>query len=216
MRAYDYYTLASQDPRIADTKVGKTARMMVARLALDDLPVAPSIDQQFKETIVNAKMAFEALFTLATEENFILAFQPLGTCYIYGNGTEINLDQALFWLQKSAQHNDSAAYFHLAQLTDNETEAFEHLTKSAEMEYTKAQFKLGMAYLHGEYGVCKNKYTAISWFKRTSSTSKLTNKLVASLGHDLAMLNAEADEYAAAFDTDASHGHVHNSEKVEL
>lgn len=184
IHAYEYYNLASKDTRIANTDVGKTAKMMVARLALGDLPNIqnnPSIFQILLNssdiTIITAHMAFEQLFTLAVEDQFVQAFQPLGSCYLYGHGTEINPSQALVWLQKAAEeHNDPIAYFHLSYLyktSENKTLAFDYLNKSAVMGCTEAQFQLGMVYLHGDndFITDKNECTAAIWFKRAASNS---------------------------------------------
>jgi TPR repeat protein len=216
--AYDYYLLASKEPRIAASDVGKTARMAVARLALGDFPLQQNPLQGLIDPnkVISPEIAFETLSTLAIQDQFPPSFQPLGCCYLRGTGTSINPVQAVFWLRKSAEeHNDSIAYFHLADLYGkglkdhieiNVPLALNYLNKSAEMGYTEAQYRMGMISFHGEYGVRKDDCAAANWFKRASSHAESTwmlslmagltdqnelelqyQKRAASLGHVVAM-----------------------------
>lgn len=179
--AYDYYLLASKESRIANNDVGKTARMMVARLALGDIPLKPAQTLIDSKKTITPEIAFETLSTLAIQDKFPQAFQPLGCCYLRGTGTSVNPVQAIFWLRKSAEeHNDSIAYFYLADLYGNGLQdyvevdiplALDYLNKSAQSGYAEAQYRMGMIYFHGEYGVRKDDRTAATWFKRAASES---------------------------------------------
>jgi TPR repeat protein len=179
--AYDYYLLASKEPKIANNKIGKTARMMVARLALGYIPLAnPTLLLQplyNNNKVITSTEAFEILASLSIQGQFPQAFQPLGLCYLHGTGTEIDLLQAIFWLRKSAQElNHSIAYFNLAEIyaQDGVTKdiglALSYLRQSADMGYTEAQYRMGTIYLQGsELGVSKDERTAAHWFKLAAS-----------------------------------------------
>ncbi|KAI8991281.1 hypothetical protein BDF20DRAFT_831338 [Mycotypha africana] len=132
--AYNYYLLASKEQRIVHNRIGKTARMMVARIALKYSPHTQRLQQNtsmpqynhanndlhlFSESsnVISPQTAFNILHTLATREQFPQAFQPLALCYANGTGTEVNLTEATFWFRKSAEElQDSVAYYHLANL----------------------------------------------------------------------------------------------------
>lgn len=84
--AYDYYLLASKVPGITHTKTGMTARLMVARLTLGYIPtnnqkalvlLKKSIESS-ETKATSAAEAFEILFNLAFQDQFALAFEPLG------------------------------------------------------------------------------------------------------------------------------------------
>ncbi|CAO3645736.1 unnamed protein product [Mucor fragilis] len=221
--AYDYYLLASRQTKIAHNKIGKTARMMVARLALGYTPLVqedPTLLQSLilSNKAISAEAAFDLLSTLAIQDQFPQAFQPLGCCYLNGTGTQVNPMQAIFWFRKSAEElNDSIAYFNLADIYGSGLVqgvpvdiplALSYLNKSADMGYTEAQYRMGMIYLQGEYGVCVDERTAANWFKLSASKSHAESiwmlsqmaglinqselelqyqKTAASLGHVLAM-----------------------------
>lgn len=221
--AYDYYVLASKQTKIAHNKIGKTARMMVARLALGYIPLIqenPTLLQNLamSNKTITAEAAFDILSTLAIQDQFPQAFQPLGCCYLNGTGTQVNPLQAVFWFRKSAEElNDSIAYFNLADIYGSGLVpgvpvdiplALSYLNKSADMGYTEAQYRMGMIYHQGEYGVRIDERTAANWFKLSASKSHAQSiwmlsqmaglinqselelqyqKTAASLGHVLAM-----------------------------
>ncbi|KAL9546706.1 hypothetical protein PS6_007515 [Mucor atramentarius] len=221
--AYDYYVLASKQTKIAHNKIGKTARMMVARLALGYIPLIqenPTLLQNLamSNKTITAEAAFDILSTLAIQDQFPQAFQPLGCCYLNGTGTQVNPLQAIFWFRKSAEElNDSIAYFNLADIYGSGLVpgvpvdiplALSYLNKSADMGYTEAQYRMGMIYHQGEYGVRIDERTAANWFKLSASKSHAQSiwmlsqmaglinqselelqyqKTAASLGHVLAM-----------------------------
>ncbi|RCH81468.1 hypothetical protein CU098_001487, partial [Rhizopus stolonifer] len=221
--AYDYYLLASKESKIAQNNIGKTARMMVARLALGYIPPAqtnPTLLQSLFEAnkTISHEAAFDTLSKLATQDQFPQAFQPLGCCFLHGTGTQADPLQAIFWFRKSAEElNDSIAYFNLADIYGsgfipsipvNISLALNYLKKSAELGYTEAQYRMGIIYLRGEYGVRVDERAAASFFKLSGSKSHAESvwmlsqmsgmieqhelelqyqKQAASLGHVLAM-----------------------------
>ena len=171
--AYDYYLLASNEPKMMHSKIGKTARMMVARLALGYIPLSSTntslLHPLFQSgKAIPAQEAFEILSQLAIQDQFPQAFQPLGLCFMHGTGTDVNKLQAIFWLRKAAEDvNDSIAYFNLADLfmNDDTPQALSYLGQSADMGYTEAQYRMGMIYLNGDYKVTQDDRTAAHWFK---------------------------------------------------
>ncbi|KAI8639391.1 hypothetical protein BD408DRAFT_272249 [Parasitella parasitica] len=184
--AYDYYVLASKETKIAQNRIGKTARMMVARLALGYIPLVqgdPTILHGLisSNKAITAEAAFSMLSTLAIQDQFPQAFQPLGCCYLHGTGTLVNPLQAIFWLRKSAEeHDDSIAYFNLADIYGSGLVqgvpvdlplALSYLKKSADMGYTEAQYRMGMIHLGGDYGVRMDERAAANWFKLSASKS---------------------------------------------
>jgi TPR repeat protein len=185
-RAYDYYLLASKETRIAHNRVGKTARMMIARLALGYIPpiqTNPTLLQALFDSnkTISDQEAFKILSTLSIQDQFPQAYQPLGCCFLNGTGTETDPSKAIFWFRKSAEElNDSIAYFNLADIYGSGLVpgvpvdiplALSYLNKSADMGYTEAQYRMGMIYLGGEYGVGVDERTAANWFKLSASKS---------------------------------------------
>ncbi|KAI8375077.1 hypothetical protein EDC96DRAFT_497811 [Choanephora cucurbitarum] len=184
--AYDYYLFASKQTKIVHNNIGKTARMMVARLSLGYIPPAqanPLLLQALlasKKTI-SEQSAFGMLLTLATQDCFPQAYQPLGCCFLHGKGTSIDPEQAVSWFKKSAEElNDSIAYFNLADIFGSGlvsgisvdiTLALAYLRKSADLGYTEAQFRMGIVYLQGEYGVRVDERAAANFFKLSASKS---------------------------------------------
>lgn len=181
--AYDYYLLASKQPKIANNKIGKTARMMVARLSLGYIPLNnPTLLQPLfnANKTLSPEESFAILSTLSIQDQFPQAFQPLGLCYLHGTGTDMNAVQAIFWFRKSAQElNDSIALFNLAEIytssgglhavTSDVQLGLSYLGQSADMGYTEAQYRMGMIYLHGEFGIHMDERTAAHWFKLAAS-----------------------------------------------
>lgn len=180
--AYNYYLLASKEPKILNNKIGKIARMMVARLALGLIPPVQNntllLEPLYNKTI-DAVEAFEILSNLSIQEQFPQAFQPLGCCFLNGTGTDVNPVQAIFWFRKSAQElNDSVAYFNLAEIyssgavpgvaTDIQL-ALSYLGQSADMGYTEAQYRMGMIHLEGDYGIPVDERKAAHWFKLSAA-----------------------------------------------
>jgi TPR repeat protein len=184
--AYDYYLLASKETRLAHDPIGKSARTMVARLALGYIPLMqtnPTLLQSLfnANKTISAQEAFEILSTLSIQDQFPEAFQPLGCCFLNGTGTRTNPSEAIFWFRKSAEEfNDSIAYFNLADIYGSGAVqgvpvdiplALSYLEKSADMGYTEAQYRMGMIYWRGEYDIRINKRTAANWFKISASKS---------------------------------------------
>lgn len=219
--AYNYYLLASKEPKLTNNKIGKIARMMVARLALGFIPPIQNnpelLEPLFNKTI-SAMEAFELLSELSIQDQFPQAFQPLGCCFLNGTGTDVNPLQAIFWFRKSAQElNDSIAYFNLADIYGSGVVpgvsvdiqlALSYLNQSADMGYTEAQYRMGVIYLEGEYGIPMDERKAAHWFKLSASKLHVNSiwalsqmagrinqteleiqyqKKAASLGHVLAM-----------------------------
>lgn len=219
--AYNYYVLASKEPKLLNNRIGKAAKMMVARLALGLVPAVQTnpllLAPLYNKTISHTE-AFEILSKLSIGDQFPQAFQPLGCCFLNGTGTNVNPVQAIFWLRKSAQElNDSIAYFTLADIYGSGTVpgvpmdmelALSYLGQSADMGYTEAQYRMGMIYLEGDYGIPIEERKAAHWFKLSAAKGHVDSiwvlsemagrigqnelqlqyqKKAASLGHVLAM-----------------------------
>ena len=85
----------------------------------------------------------------------------LGSLYYNGKGVERNLEQALYWLQKSADQEDSNGQYVLGMMYYNGDGVKKDLHKAsylwARSSYYNAEagYKVGMMYYKGE-GVTKN------------------------------------------------------------
>ncbi|KAI8377338.1 hypothetical protein BD560DRAFT_390814 [Blakeslea trispora] len=184
--AFDYYLLASKQSKIAHNNIGKTARMMVARLSLGYIPPAQTNPALLQALLTSGKTmseesAFDMLLDLATKENFPQAYQPLGCCFLHGKGTSPDPQQAVTWFKKSAEElNDSIAYFNLADIFGSGlvcgipvdiSLALAYLRKSADLGYTEAQFRMGIVHLQGEYGVRIDERAAANFFRLSASKS---------------------------------------------
>ncbi|KAI8891444.1 HCP-like protein [Backusella circina FSU 941] len=216
--SYEYYYAASKEPKLLVTKTGKTAKMMVARLSLGYIspsrspPIHVAVDSN---VTISSSEAFDILFTLVTQDNFIFAYQPLAWCYLNGKGTPINMTQGLFWFRKAADDlNDSNAMLNLSEIYcsigvhSNLEMAKTYLCKSAELGCPEAQYRMGIMFLEGKYGMPINEPEATRWFRKAAENShveslwilsEISNKTgedenelqyqksAAALGHVLAM-----------------------------
>lgn len=102
--------------------------------------------------------------------------------YTFGYGTSTSIDDAKYWLEKSASRNNVYALFNLAVFhieghgyPKDFSKGAELLSKAAELNSPAAQFNLGLMYYYGK-GVEKDYSKAKSLFQQASAQ-----------GHDFAL-----------------------------
>ncbi|KAI8072587.1 hypothetical protein BC940DRAFT_252094 [Gongronella butleri] len=172
--AYEQYGLAAKDAQLARTKVGRTARLMVARYALSYVTAGTTDNATHVHT---KEDAFDMLERLAVVDRFAPSFYWLADCYYTGSGTEQNYDDALHWFHRSANEAHAAdASFKLALMhelghgTDiNLTEAIRYYQAAANKNHVESLHRLGMAYWRGQLGLTADAEQAIQWFTKSAT-----------------------------------------------
>lgn len=102
--------------------------------------------------------------------------------YLLGKGTEINIDEAISWLSKSAEKENASAQYDIAKIysegkyVDKDTEKAEQLYKQALKNFIKqddtlpnvqTQYKIGCMYNNG-LGTELNEKEAIIWLTKAA------------------------------------------------
>ncbi|UZO08179.1 uncharacterized protein OCT59_028441 [Rhizophagus irregularis] len=92
----------------------------------------------------------------AAEKGHNIAQNNLGMLYLRGEGTEKDLNTAIYWFQKAAKNDESYAQNNLGLcyelglgINKDEIKAFEYYKKSAENGNINAKFQLGYCYVSG-------------------------------------------------------------------
>ena len=101
----------------------------------------------------------------------------IGIMYQKGLGTAVNIDQAKYFLQKSAEagNNDAqTAYARIVINDENATRkdanmAIQYLEKAALNENIPAQYMLGKLYLNGHNFIIQNDQKTIEWLSKVAS-----------------------------------------------
>ncbi|UXN06226.1 tetratricopeptide repeat protein [Bartonella sp. HY761] len=108
----------------------------------------------------------------AADQNNAQAQLKLGDMYRFGRGTKLNKQQALYWYQKAAEHEDPAVDYELSRIYENDInynnfidldKALFLLKKSANNGYATAQAQLGYEYQTGKR-VEQNYQQALDWY----------------------------------------------------
>ncbi|KAI9027384.1 hypothetical protein CLU79DRAFT_832767 [Phycomyces nitens] len=172
--AYTQYQTAANDVRLAQTRIGRTSKLMVARYVLSYVPSSALSDDistaahHFGDH--TKEEAFQMLYKLATNDNFEPSFYWLGDCYRHGNGVAIDVSEAVRWFKKAADETkDVEAMLKVANLYErgamaDEDAALRYYRQSAESGHAEGQYRMGMAYWHGLYDTHVNLRDAIEWF----------------------------------------------------
>lgn len=113
-------------------------------------------------------------FLKASEEGYPDAQLALGICYMKGEGTKANPEEATKWFRKSAEQGNDKAQLNLAEcclkgegISKCPDEAVGWLLKSAEQGNKDAQFKLALCYINGE-GTETDINEAKKWLKKAA------------------------------------------------
>ncbi|KAF7722301.1 hypothetical protein EC973_003452 [Apophysomyces ossiformis] len=185
-QAYTQYTKAANDPRLANTRISRTSKFMVARYILSYVPLSENSANNVEamtSTVghdMTKKDAFHILHSLATEDHFGLAFfwlDDLADCYRQGNGVSANITEAMRWYTVAANEaGDIEAIMTLADIYEHGkgvemdgSLAFRYYQQGAEYGHPEAQHKLGMAYWRGLYNTPINLGDAVIWFTRSAA-----------------------------------------------
>ncbi|ORX46295.1 HCP-like protein [Hesseltinella vesiculosa] len=171
--AYEHYRLAAQDPQHHCTKVGRTARLMVARYCLNYL-------ENEVHTVNHAYPkhdAFTFLERLAAVDCFAPSFYWIADCYYHGNGTEQSYEDALYWFNRSYKEAQSMDALHKISLMhelgqgthpDQQT-ALIHIQTAANKSHAESEHRLAMAFWRGQLGVDIDLNLAIQWFTKAAT-----------------------------------------------
>ncbi|KAL0093314.1 hypothetical protein F4703DRAFT_1939273 [Phycomyces blakesleeanus] len=175
--AYAQYKIAANDPRLANARVSKASKLMVARYALSYVPLLSSADstEVVSQDVekMSKKDAFQMLYNLATEDQFESSYFWLADCFYMGNGVAINYPQALMWYNRSVEATrDAEAMAKIGSIYEqglggvekNERLAIDYYKQSADQGSAEGQYKMGLANWRGMCGVPINLGDAVLWF----------------------------------------------------
>lgn len=114
--------------------------------------------------------AFE-LFTQSANQNYPVAQNELGNCYLEGKGVDKNNEKALYWYRKAAEHKYFDAINNLGYMYDlglgikeNNNKAIEFYEDAASKGSIRAMSNVAHMYKNGE-GTPKNIVEAYKWFE---------------------------------------------------
>ncbi|KAG0185369.1 hypothetical protein DFQ28_009473 [Apophysomyces sp. BC1034] len=181
--AYTQYRIAASDPRLANSRISRTSKFMVARYILSYIPLSSNASDSnepvFPPNIkdMSKQDAFQILYSLATEDHFGLAFFWLADCYRQGNGVDTSIVEAIRWYTVAANEaGDVEAMMTLANIYEqgndievDEAMVFKYYQQSADHGLPEAQHKMGMAYWRGLYNTPINLGDAVIWFTRSAA-----------------------------------------------
>lgn len=148
----------------------------------------------------SAKLAFDWCFANQDYQDADI-WSDLGAMYYYGTGTDKNIEQALYWLRKAADHGYALAQFNLGwiyEANDGVPYNFEESARwyllAAENGNADAQAQMGMMYTSGE-GVPKDNEKAKYWFTLSDAQNiadaKANRAVIKELGCRVLMNNAK-------------------------
>lgn len=162
-RALDYYQKALELGIDTQDNINNVKRAMNGTLNV----YAPLNynTANLEEVCVNAINAdqFVLAFNCAVElanRGYVEAFCPLGNMYYYGKGTQVNHDQARFWLEKSIQNN-CEGYWMLGRMYDFGNGVPKNRAKAMEL------YQKGIN--AGEYECLKSYLNASFWYNLEKS-----------------------------------------------
>lgn len=123
--------------------------------------------------------AFPLVRQAAAEEGFPPMMLILGDMLYYGQGCEIDYEEAYAWYQKAAEHEMASAYNRIGDMyfkgrgvPKDRAEGFNYYKKGAEMGCSMAQYSLGECYLTGE-GTIQDFHQAAVWFQKSADQDDL-------------------------------------------
>lgn len=101
------------------------------------------------------------------------AMKMLGTMYLYGQGADVDVQQAILWYKRAG---DAEALYRLGQiycegavgLDKDVKEAIQYFTKAAEEGYADAEFAIGKMYQQGN-GVAIDDMEAFNWLFKAAN-----------------------------------------------
>ncbi|CAO3591813.1 unnamed protein product [Absidia cylindrospora] len=212
--AYTQYKLAADHQQLQRTRIGRTAKLMVARYVLcyigdssSDIDTADLVIEYTKEN------AFKMLENLAVMDRFKSSFYWLADCYLMGNGTEINYHDALYWFRRSADETkDKDSMFKVAYMFEkglgsdvNLSMALQYNEQCANDGHAEGQHKMGMAFWRGQYNLEIDLNKSVEWF--TKSATQRYNQSHWALGQ-LAIENGDQEMAVAWWQKAIDLGHV--------
>ncbi|KAF7727770.1 hypothetical protein EC973_007001 [Apophysomyces ossiformis] len=214
--AYANYQLAANDDRLAQTRIGRTAKLMLARYILSYVPSSSSDSPHNSPVQTTNKMtkqeAYDMLYQLATQDQFGPSYYWLADCLRQGHGTEPNMTDAARWFMKAADEmTDAEAMVRLGMMYDqgegvpmDKVIAFRYFQKSAEKDHAEGLYRMGMTYWQGTSSTI-DLHRAIEYFTR-SAAQKHHNSYWA-LGQ-MAWNNNDWDLAQKWWQKGAAHNHV--------
>lgn len=116
-------------------------------------------------------------FLLANKKGSLEAKVNLGELYREGGfGIAQDYDKAFYWYKLGIADEPDRAYNGLAEMyfaQGNNKKGKENIIKAANLEYTKAQYNLGVLYDQGLYDVIQDKEKAKYWYKKAAKNGSV-------------------------------------------
>ena len=109
------------------------------------------------------------------------AANRLGDIYFYGNGVEVDYEQAYYWFSTAAQSNNAYAQYSLAFMymkglfvEQDDAQVIKYMRLAAENGYTEAQKNMGEYYYYGSFGCRRDMKEAIKWYEMGARSNEPT------------------------------------------
>ena len=208
--AFIKYKKAAENRKLANSKVGRTAQLMVSRYILSyDGPAGPDspADPETK------KKAADSLISLA-ESKFKPAYFWAGDCYYNGNGIDKDLASAFKWFQRAdSECNDTDAKLRVGKMYKDglgaekdaamAVQVFEELVETKHQ--TVAQQTLGQIYWEGSTAVERNVDMAKHWYALAANSPSADAEYMLGL---ISMELGEEEEALSWYEKAIDRGHV--------
>lgn len=136
------------------------------------------------------------------------AMKMLGTMYLYGQGADVDVQQAILWYKRAG---DAEALYRLGQiycegavgLNKDAKEAIQYFTKAAEEGYADAEFAIGKMYQQGN-GVDIDDMEAFHWLFKAANNGHVDAQYQVGLYYESGAM--EDKEMALIWFRDAAQG----------
>lgn len=196
--------------KLANSKVGRTAQLMVSRYILSyDGPSGPDSPSD-PETKTKAA---QSLVSLA-EANFKPAYFWAGDCFYNGNGIEKDLELAMKWFQRAdTECLDQDAKLRIAKMYKDGLGVDQNIGKAVQVfealldtkHRAIAQLSLGQIYWEGSKDIERNVDTAKSWFTLAWKNQAADAEFMLGL---ISLEQGEEEEALTWYERAIDHGNV--------
>ena len=154
------------------------AALDACAMEINRQPSNARIQYQYARVLDKQELYNEAVtwYQKSAQQGYAAAQNSLGYAYEWGQGIEMNMQDAMHWYHQAAeqghvqaQNNLGTMYEHGKGVDDNEKQAIYWYQKAAEQGNPTAQRNLGLMYSKGAGGVKQNDETAFHWYLKAAS-----------------------------------------------
>lgn len=161
---------------VAWDRLDAMAALDACALEINRQPLNARIQYQYARVLDKQELYNEAFawYQKAAQNGYAAAQNSLGYAYEWGQGIEMNMQDALRWYRQAAkqgyaqaQNNLGTMYDYGKGVDDDEKQATYWYQKAAEQGNSTAQRNLGLMYSKGS-GVKQNDETAFQWYLKAA------------------------------------------------